>query len=134
MPKATVSLAESAVRDLDELRAWFAGQAAAEVGDRLVAEVLGRFVQLSDFPESGRVVPEFGQPWLGEMIRPPLRIVYRLDGTRVQVVRVWRSERQLLGFEAAVAIQRDSAARGEAQLSGEEVEAEIHDSRRARQP
>ena len=55
--------------------------------------MLGSLDQIADFPESGRVVPEFEQPWLRELIRPPFRIVYRLDGERIRVIRVWRSER-----------------------------------------
>jgi hypothetical protein len=43
----------------------------------------------------GRIVPEFDQPFLRELIRPPFRIVYRRDPKHVRVVRVWRSERLL---------------------------------------
>jgi toxin ParE1/3/4 len=88
-----VSLAESAVRDLEDVRTWYAAQSAAEAGDRLVREVADCLAQLAEFPESGRIVPEFNQPWLRELIRPPFRIVYRIDDQRVRVVRVWRSER-----------------------------------------
>lgn len=59
------------------------------------AEVLDRIEALTVHPDLGRVVPEFGQPFLRELIHPPLRIVYRRDGGRVRVVRVWRSERIL---------------------------------------
>lgn len=45
--------------------------------------------------ERSRVVPEFGFEHLREVIRPPFRIVYRLDDDRVRVVRVWCSERLL---------------------------------------
>jgi hypothetical protein len=38
-------------------------------------------------------VPEFDEPFLRELIRPPFRIVYRRDPEHVPVVRVWRSER-----------------------------------------
>ena len=88
-----ISLSESAVRDLQEVRQWYDFQSAPEVGERLVREILACLDQLAEFPESGRVVPEFDQPWLRELVRPPFRVVYRLDGERVRVVRVWRSER-----------------------------------------
>ena len=70
-------------------------QGAAEAGNALVREVVDCLDQLATFPESGRIVPEFGQPWLRELVRPPFRIVYRVDSDRVRVVRVWRSERLL---------------------------------------
>jgi toxin ParE1/3/4 len=90
---ARVSFSELAVRDLQDSKDWYASQSAPEVGERLIREILASVDQLAAFPESGRVVPEFDQPWLRELIRPPLRIVYRIDGERVRVVRVWRSER-----------------------------------------
>jgi plasmid stabilization system protein ParE len=93
--RARISFAACAVADLEAIRAWYAGQQAPEVGDRLLREIVSHVEQLADFPESGRVVPEFGLVQLREIIHPPLRIVYRFDEDRVGVVRVWRSERLL---------------------------------------
>jgi plasmid stabilization system protein ParE len=86
-----LSVAESAVTDLEGIRDWYAAQSAPEVGDRLARSVLSALEQLVEFPESGRIVPEFGVPWLRELARPPFRIVYRLDADGIRVVRVWRS-------------------------------------------
>lgn len=88
-----VSFSASAVEDLEGIREWYASQSAPEVGDRLVRDIFARVEQLAEFPESGRLVPEFQAPWLRELILAPFRIVYRFDGERVRVVRVWRSER-----------------------------------------
>jgi plasmid stabilization system protein ParE len=92
---ARISLAESAIRDLEAVREWCTSQSAPDVGERFVREILASLDQLAGFPESGRVVPEFDQPWLRELVRPPFRIVYRVDGDRVRVVRIWRTERQM---------------------------------------
>jgi len=91
--RARIGFAASAVADLGAIRAWYAGQQAPEVGERLLREIVAHVEQLADFPESGRVVPEFGLVQLREVIHPPFRIVYRFDQNRVRVVRVWRSER-----------------------------------------
>jgi toxin ParE1/3/4 len=88
-----MSLAASAVLDLESIRDWYVSQSAPEVGDRLIREVLACLDQMADFPESGRAVPEFDQPWLRELVRPPFRIVYRLEPELVRIVRVWRTER-----------------------------------------
>lgn len=88
-----VSFAESAVQDLEDMRDWYAAHPVPEVGERIVREVIGRVGQLAEFPDSGRIVPEFDTPWLRELVHPPFRIVYRLDHERVRVVCVWRSER-----------------------------------------
>jgi plasmid stabilization system protein ParE len=88
-----VTFAESTVRDLDDVRAWYERQGVREVGARLVAEMVESVQELAEFPESGRVVREFASSWLRELVSPTFRIVYRLDGHRARVMRVWRSER-----------------------------------------
>ena len=95
MPRVVISFAASALRDLEEINVWYAGQGVSDIGERLVAEVFQRVETLVDHPDIGRVVPEFGQSFLRELIHPPFRIVYRHDTKRVRVVRVWRSERVL---------------------------------------
>ena len=70
-------------------------QGVHEVGERLVAEVFQRTQPLAENTDMGRVVPEFDQSFLCELIHPPFRIVYRRDPQRVRIVRVWRSERLL---------------------------------------
>jgi toxin ParE1/3/4 len=90
-----ITFADSALKDLEGIRAWYSDQQAAQVGERLVGEVVSHVERLANFPESGRIVPEFGITKLREIIHPPFRIVYRLDGHRVRIVRVWRSERLL---------------------------------------
>ena len=96
MPRCVISFAASALRDLEEIKAGYAGQGVSEIGERLVAEVFQRVETLVDHPDIGRVVPEFGQSFLRELIHPPFRIVYRQDAKSVRVVPVWRSERLLL--------------------------------------
>ena len=95
MPPAVISFAESALRDLEELHLWYVEQGVPDVGTRLVAEVFERVEALADHPDRGRVVPEFDQSILRELIYPPFRLVYRHDSKRVRVVRVWRSDRPL---------------------------------------
>lgn len=95
MRRKAVEFAESAVRDLEGVLDWYREQQVPEVGKRLVREIFTDVGRLPDFPESGRVVPELGVGKIRELIRPPFRIVYRIDGTRIRVVRVWRSERTL---------------------------------------
>lgn len=93
--KHTITFAVSSVKDFEEIRAWYADQHVPDVGERLLREVFSHVERLADFPESGRIVPEFGVAHLRGIIHPPFRIVYRLDETRVRIVRVWRSERLL---------------------------------------
>jgi len=90
-----ITFAVSAVKDLEDIRQWYADQHVPDMGERLLREVVDHVERLVDFPQSGRIVPEFGVTQLREIIHPLFRIVYRLDNDRVRVVRVWRRERQL---------------------------------------
>jgi len=90
-----ITFAVSAVQDLEDIRQWYADQHVPDMGERLLREVVDHVERLVDFPQSGRIVPEFGVTQLREIIHPLFRIVYRLDNDRVRVLRVWRSERQL---------------------------------------
>ena len=91
--RLSVTFAASAVADLEGVRTWYREIGAPEAGERLILDVLSKVERLRDFPQSGRVVPEFAVERLREVVHPPFRIVYRMDERRIRVVRVWRSER-----------------------------------------
>lgn len=81
--------------DLTDILAWYSSDGVPEVGLRLIRRILERIELLADHPEMGRMVPEFGQRTLRELIYPPFRIVYRHDPDLLRIVRVWRGERLL---------------------------------------
>ena len=91
----SISFTISAVHDLEDIRRWYSDNNVPEVGERLIGEVVSCLEQLTEFPECGRIVPEFGVAHLREIIMPPFRVVYRHEKSKIRVVRVWRSERQL---------------------------------------
>ena len=93
--KTPLSFAASAGRDLEDVLSYYSEQGVPDVGERLTARIVSQIEKLSDHPDMGRVVPEFGVEHLRELMRPPFRIVYRRDKNKVQIVRVWRSERIL---------------------------------------
>ncbi len=94
--KRTITFAVSAFDDLDAIRNWYKDQQQVpEVGNKLMKEIIAQVERLADFPESGRIAPEFNIENLREIIFAPFRIVYRLDGNKIKIVRVWRSERML---------------------------------------
>jgi plasmid stabilization system protein ParE len=95
MSSVAISFTESALRDLEAMQSWYAEQGVPEIGVRLSEEVFQRIQVLTEHPDLGRIVPEFGEPILRELIHPPLRIVYRRDPEQVRIVRIWRSERLL---------------------------------------
>ena len=90
-----ITFAASALTDLEEIRSWYIEQQVPDVGEKLIEEIISKVEHLSSFPESGRIVPEFGINNIREIIYSPFRIIYRFDKNRVRVVRIWRSERLL---------------------------------------
>ena len=90
-----VSLTESALADLQDIRIYYEGQLVPQVGTRFVVEILDRIETLVDKPDLGRVVPEFNADGICELIHRPFRVVYLRESTSIFVVRVWRSEREM---------------------------------------
>ena len=95
MPQVVIRLAESAVVDLEDIKRWYIQQGVPELGVRFVKEMFARIDVLVEHPDIGRVIPEFKQLSLRELIHPPFRIVYRRGPGHIRIVRVWRSERLL---------------------------------------
>jgi plasmid stabilization system protein ParE len=93
--KIFVTFAASALVDIREMKEWYAEQLVPEIGERFAGEIIHKIETLQTYPEMGRIVPEFDVAALRELIHPPFRIVYRYDGNRVRIVRIWRSERLL---------------------------------------
>ena len=88
-----ITLAESAVQDVEAIREYYQEQEVPEIGDRFVKEIISSAEELALHPDRGRMVPEFNIPQLRELIHPPFRIVYRRYKEKISIIRVWRSER-----------------------------------------
>jgi toxin ParE1/3/4 len=93
--KSSITFAASAIKDLEDVQAYYSGEGVPDVGKRLVTDIMNTVERLGAHPLSGRVVPEFNVEHLREIIYPPFRIVYRHDKNKVRIVRIWRSERLL---------------------------------------
>jgi plasmid stabilization system protein ParE len=86
--------APSSRLDLRELASYIA-EYRPRASASFVKNVFRTVEHLSDFLKSGRVVPEFNEPNIREIIRKPCRIVYRVKPKDhvVEIVRVWHAAR-----------------------------------------
>ncbi len=89
-----IIIAPSAQADLADIVRYVArhnSDAAARLGYELITHA----ENIANFPEIGRIVPEFQQPNLREMICRSYRIIYRLRGNeqRIDIVRFWHAAR-----------------------------------------
>ncbi len=88
-----IEFAESAVCDLEDIRAYYTEQQVPHIGEDFILEIISHIERLPDNPEIGRQVPEFQMPSIRELMHSPFRIVYVLNEASIQIIRVWRSER-----------------------------------------
>ena len=90
----TVTLSPSARRDLRDIVRYI----SFDSPDRAIA--FGQFLvsntkRLADFPQLGRVVPEFENSLIREIVVRSYRVVYRIneENQRIDVVRFWHAAR-----------------------------------------
>jgi toxin ParE1/3/4 len=86
--------APSARFDLREIASYIA-ESRPKASANFVKNVFLTVEHLSDFPKSGRVVPEFKDSNIREIVRKPCRIVYRVKEKEriVEIARVWHAAR-----------------------------------------
>ena len=63
--------------------------------DRFIDKLISRVDQLEKYPESGRMVPEFQNETIRELIEGNYRIVYKINPDHIGIVRVHHSAREL---------------------------------------
>ena len=81
-------------QDLHELVAYIAKN-NPRTARKVARRIFRTTERLARFPQSGRVVPEFDDPAIREVIRKPVRVVYRVRTAeeKVEIVRVWHAAR-----------------------------------------
>ena len=75
--------------------AEYVSVASPVYAEHVVDRIARRLDQAREFPESGRVVPEFARPEIRELIEWPYRLVYRVHADAVEVVSVLHSRQEL---------------------------------------
>jgi len=70
-------------------------QDAPLYAQRVVDRITRRSEQIAQFPESGRIVPEYEAPDVREVIERPYRIIYRVKAERVEVLAVLHGAQRL---------------------------------------
>ena len=61
----------------------------------VVDKITARSAQLSAFPQSGRAIPEYEDVELRELIEPPYRLLYRVNGERIDVIAIFHGAQRL---------------------------------------
>jgi toxin ParE1/3/4 len=88
---------EAALLDLDDIAEYIALDDPLAAA-RYVEKVFDRVERLESHPQSGRRPPELSGLHYREVVIPPCRIFYRIEGDFVYVLHVMRAERLLRSF------------------------------------
>ncbi len=90
-----ILVSNSAFSDLEEIKEYYTEQGVPDIGINFISEIFKHIETLGDHPKIGRIVPEFDDEFIREIIHPPFRVVYLLETKNIHIIRVWRSERIL---------------------------------------
>ena len=85
---------ENAIQDLLGIKAFIAQDSSSRAEDWVV-ELYAAGENLSRLSSRGRIVPEFNQADLRELLIENYRLVYRVTSTSVEIITVFEGHRQL---------------------------------------
>jgi toxin ParE1/3/4 len=83
-----------ALSDLEAIAAYIEADSPAYARS-VVKKIISATRQLSQFPRSGREVPEFENPSIRELIIYSYRIIYKLDDSVVTILSVIHGKQRL---------------------------------------
>jgi addiction module RelE/StbE family toxin len=83
-----------ALKKLIEIEDYIAADSPNRAQE-FILNLINRAESLTDYPEAGRVVPEFVLPEIREILLKNYRIVYRIKETRIEILTVFEGHRLL---------------------------------------
>lgn len=90
--KVEVAVARAARDDLDEILGYIRID-SPRAATKIVSQIYECLKRLPRFPKSGRIIPEVGDSSLREIISGPYRVMYRLEGAKIVILRVLHGKR-----------------------------------------
>lgn len=72
----------------------YIAQDSPQIARRERSAILVAVARLKKFHLSGRVVPEFGNPRLRELIKKPIRIIYQVRSGSVEILALHHTSRE----------------------------------------
>lgn len=91
-----IRISASAFEDIERILQYYNEQGESEIGIQIARAIIEHIQILSNHPDMGRVVPEFEQLHIREILHKPFRVVYQRNTRTIEIIRIWRSERLLV--------------------------------------
>ncbi|MFT0140806.1 type II toxin-antitoxin system RelE/ParE family toxin [Alcanivoracaceae bacterium MT1] len=96
-----IEWAAEALDDVDDI-AEYISKDSPFYAKAVVKKIRAMSLSLADFPERGRIVPEWGAPDIRERFAYSYRLIYRVSAGEVGILAVIHSRRQLESIEDRV--------------------------------
>jgi len=90
-----ISFSNAAIQDLEQIKEYYTEQGVPHIGQTFIATIMEHIETLTQHPDTGRIVPEFNDELIRELIHVPFRVVYLRERHSINVIRIWHSERML---------------------------------------
>jgi len=90
----TVLWTDNAISHLIAIYDYIARDSAF-YAQRMIDRLTKRSTQLADFPKSGRVVPEYEEEDIREVVEKPYRLIYRISPDRIEILAVIHGAQRL---------------------------------------
>lgn len=90
-----VRFTDPAYDDLADIEAYISQNSPANAR-ALINKIVDRVTVLETFPEVGRVVPEYQNPTIRQLLEGSYRIIYRIKSEElIEIIRVIHGKRRL---------------------------------------
>ena len=87
----------SALKELRGIRKYLTKHASSETATHVTKQITNATRRLKDFPDSGRMVPEFERQELKELLVSSYRVIYRRSFSATEVLRIAHMRQNLRG-------------------------------------
>jgi toxin ParE1/3/4 len=89
-----IAITETAYTDLEDIENYISQDSPA-IARKFILRIFDRIDQLYSYPDSGKPVPELQDPSIRELLLNKYRIIYQVNGSKINILRVIHGARLL---------------------------------------
>jgi toxin ParE1/3/4 len=89
-----IAITETAYADLEDIENYIS-QDSPTIARKFILRIFDKIDQLYNYPDSGKPVPEFHDPSIRELLLNKYRIIYQVNGDKINILRVVHGARLL---------------------------------------
>jgi toxin ParE1/3/4 len=89
-----IVITETAFADLEDIENYISQDSPA-IARRFITRIFDKIDQLSEYPQSGKPVPEFNDNTIRELLLNKYRIIYQFNNGQINILRIIHGARLL---------------------------------------